>query len=204
MSKFALLYYWRDGRLDENWWRVRSFSDQRHPKSTTITGGTCPTDSAPFSWTELDGDGRLVVGMTHDHLPDTPALWWVLRDEPHPLAPTVCLVAFADGAFPDGTVLTVRQAKEAGVLDGREQAGAVRWGKGDPKLEQVYTAPDYRRRRMSVKMVHVADLVNEAAGWGGYLYGGSELTPDGQRLAEAWSGSLRLRPLNVQMPPMGG
>lgn len=203
MSKFALLYYWRNGRLDDDWWGVESFADLRHPNSVTIEGGERPSPSAAYSWTSLDADGHLVVGMDHSHLPDAPDLWWVLRDEPHPLTPTVCLVAFADGAFPDGTVLTVAQARAAGVLDGRPQAGAIRWGKGDPKLEQVYTAPEHRRKRMSVKMVHTADIVNEAAGWGGYLYGGAELTPDGVKLAEAWQGSKRLRPRTVEMPPMG-
>jgi hypothetical protein len=203
MSKFALLYYWRAEPLDDTWWRVESFADLEHPNSITFEGGPRPTRAQAFSWTTLDADGRLVVGMTHDHMPDAPDLWWVLVDEPHPWAPTVSLVAFADGTFPDGTVLTSAQLRASGVKPGA-QAGAIRWGKGDPKLEQVYTAPEHRRKRMSVKMVHTADIVNEAAGWGGYLYGGAELTPDGVKLAEAWNGSQRLKPLTIQMPPMGG
>jgi hypothetical protein len=139
--------------------------------------------------------------MIHDHLPDAPPLWWVLVEEHHGLVPTISLIAYADARYPDGTVLTTDQYR-AEVGASRPQAGAIRWGKGDPKLEQIYTAPDYRRRRMSIKMIHTADIINEAAGWGGYLYGGEELTSDGQQLAAAWSGSQRLREQSVQASPM--
>lgn len=206
MSKFALLYYWRDGRLDDDWWRVESFSDSAHEKNQTIVGGERPTDSTPFSWTTLDTEGRLVVGMQTAHLPDTPDLWWVIVPEPHRVVPTQSLIGFADGRYPDGTVLTVHQVRADTLSSGNvlpPQAGAVRWGTGDPKLEQLYVAPEFRRRRVSVKMIHAADIVNEAGGWGGHLYGGAELTADGEKLAEAWSGSKRLRQQSVKMPPMG-
>jgi hypothetical protein len=201
MSEFAQLWYWRDGSLNDRWARVESFGTDEHPKSTTIIGGDRPSTAPAFSWTTVDAAGRLVVGMTHDHLPHTPPLWWVLREEDHGIVPTVSLIAFADGRHPDGTVLSVAQARaETAPLS--SQAGAIRWGKGNPKLEQVYTAPEFRRRRMAIKMIHTADILNEAAGWGGYLYGGEELTPDGQQLAAAWQHSKRLRPQTAFMPPM--
>ncbi len=124
-----------------------------------------------------------------------------LREEASGLHPTVSLIGFATSRYPDGTVLTVEQAR-AEVDQIPEQAGAIRWGKGDPRLEQIYTAPDFRRRRLSIKMIHVADILNEAAGWGGYLYGGGELTSDGQHLANAWTHSARLQPQSIEMPPM--
>ena len=201
MTKFASLWYWRDQPLDDRWWRVESFGSNEQPKSTTIIGGERPSAEPAFSWTSLDEAGHLVVGMTHEHLPNTPDLWWVLREEPDGLVPTISLIAFADAQYPDGTVLTVAQAR-AEMDRVPPQVGAIRWGRGDPKLEQVYTAPDYRRRRMSIKMIHTADILNEAAGWGGYLYGGEELTADGQQLAAAWTASHRLRQQSVQMPPM--
>lgn len=201
MTKFASLWYWRDQPLDDRWWRTESFETEEHPKSTTVHGGSRPSDAPAFSWTSLDETGHLVVGMTHDHLPNTPSLWWVLIEESHRLVPTISLIAYADAQYSDGTVLTTDQYR-AEVGTPLPQAGAIRWGKGDPKLEQIYTAPDYRRRRMSIKMIHTADIINEAAGWGGYLYGGEELTPDGQQLAAAWTLSHRLRKQSVQMPPM--
>ena len=201
MTKFATLWYWRERPLDDQWWRVQSFETDEHPKSTTVIGGDLPTDASPFSWTSLDEAGHLVVGMTHAHLPLAPPLWWVLREEASGLHPTVSLIGFATSRYPDGTVLTVEQAR-AEVDRIPDQAGAIRWGKGDPRLEQIYTAPDFRRRRLSIKMIHVADILNEAAGWGGYLYGGGELTSDGQHLANAWTHSARLQPQSIEMPPM--
>ena len=157
VSKFALLWYWREGRLDDRWWKVASFADDTYPKSTTVVGGVCPTTVAPFSWTDLDDAGRLVVGMVDNHLPDAPNLWWVLHDEPHRLVHTQSLIAFADGRYPDGTVLTVAQVRADVLRDDAPlpaQAGAVRWGHGDPKLEQLYVAPEFRRRREESSEVH--------------------------------------------------
>lgn len=202
MSQFATLWFWREGPLDDTWFRVESFSTDEYPKPSTVVGGPRPSDAPAFSWSTLDDSGRLCIRTVTEHLPNAPDLWWILKDEPHPLSPTVSLIAFADGMFPDGTVLTVEQARAVGGLGPRMQAAAIRWGKGDPKLEQIYVNPDYRRRRMSIKMINVADIVNEASGWGGYIYGGAELTPDGEKLAQAWSHSPRLRPQTVAHTPL--
>lgn len=194
MTRFATLWFWNAGPLDENWHKVESFSTGEHPHPSTVHQPDRPSDFPAFSWSGLDDDGNLRVGHVTDHLPDAPPLWWVLRHDPHPLGDTVSLIGFADAAFPDGTVLTVRQALDLGVGASSPQACAVRWGKGDPKIEQIYVAPEFRRRRVSIKVVHVADILNEASGWGGYIYGGTELTPDGEKLAEAWKHSVRLHP----------
>lgn len=201
MSKFASLWYWRDSPLDDQWWRVESFGTEEHPKSTTVTGGERPSDAAAFSWTSLDEAGHLVIGIDgRDHLPTTPDLWWVLREDNSGLIPTVSLIAFASDLYPNGTVLTVPELLAAGGAP-PVQAGAIRWAKGEAKIEQIYIAPEFRRRRMSVKVVNAADIVNEASGWGGYLYGGEELTADGQQLASAWTLSHRLRDQSVHFFP---
>lgn len=201
MSKFASLWYWREHLLDNQWWRVESFDTEEHPKSSTIYGTERPSSAAPFSWTSLDETGHLVVGIDpRDHLPTTPALWWALVEDDNAIVPNVSLIAFADDRYSDGTVLTAAQLR-AEIGTPPAQAGAIRWAKGEAKIEQIYTAPEFRRRRMSIKMVNAADILNEASGWGGYLYGGEELTPDGQQLASAWTSSRRLRQQSVHVLP---
>lgn len=202
MTQFATLWFWNAGRLDDHWDRIESFSTEEHPKPSTVHGGERPSEAPAFSWTGLDADGNLLVGHVTDHLPDTPAIWWVLRHEPNPLGDTVSLIGFADDDLADGTVLPVAKAVELGVARGKEQACAIRWGKGDPKLEQIHVRESLRRKRLSVKMIHVADVVNESAGWGGYIYGGMELTPDGEKLAGAWQHSPRLRPKTTDHTPL--
>lgn len=200
MSKFALLWYWRAEDLGHGWHRVESFDTSEHPKSTTVVGGQRPSDAPAFSWTTLDSHGRLVVGMTHEHLPDAPHMWWLLLHEHNGLGRTVSLIGVDDTRYPDGTVLTVDDLKadKEGI---RSQACAIRWGYGDPQVLQIYVHPDLRRRRLSVKAVHAADIVNEAGCFGGYLYGGADLTPDGAQLASAWTSSRRLQQRTGHMAP---
>lgn len=199
MSKFAQLWYWRPYKLNETWWKVESFVATDHPSSTTVFTEERPTQASAFSWSSLDDEGNLVIGMTHEHLPDTPDIWWLLIDEPHPITPTLALIGFNSKLYQDGTILT-KQTTPPNIKQ-QQQIAAIRWGKHNPKLEQLYVTETQRRKRISTKMIHTADLINEAGNYGGYIYGGAELTPDGQTIATAWQGSQRLQPQHTHINP---
>ena len=201
-TKFPTLWFWQGERLTADWHHVESYATGEYPHPTLVHSPTKPTQAQPFSWSSVDAVGRLVVGLDDAHLPEAPALWYILLREYHRPTPTQSLLAFATGDHPDGTV--VEAAEYTGKMPPtmREQVAAIRWGFGDPKLEQLYVSPDWRRRRIAIKLIHIADLTNVAGGWGGFIYGGDQTTDMGAELASAWTNSSRLRERTVRLPPM--
>ena len=87
-------------------------------------------------------------------------------------------------------------------LDVNERACAINWGFGDPHIYQVYVAERYRRRRTSIKLINVADVVNVAGNWGGFIYGGDQVTALGSQLRDSWTNSTRVKPVVANLPPM--
>lgn len=205
MPKFATLWFWQKQRLNSEWFEVYSFSTDEHPHPTLIVGGTRPTQAEPWSWSSIDGGNRLVVQTPKDHVPNAPAMWYVLIREYGETKKAQTLAAFDTDHYPDGTVVEIDELKQKG-FDPSFMAGriaAVRWGFGDPHLEQLYVSEEHRRKRISIKLINVADVVNVAGNWGGFIYGGDQVTAMGEELGKAWSGSSRVRPIEARMPPMG-
>jgi hypothetical protein len=202
MSKFVTLWFWRGRRLTADWFHVESYTTDEHPHPMLVTTTTKPTFADPFTTSQVDKLGRLVVGLDHGHLPDAPPLWHVLIREYNRPKPSQSLVSFATNDFPDGTVVEASEYQTLDLPSFSERVAAIRWGFGDPKIEQLYVADNWRRRRISVKVINCADLVNMAGNWGGFIYGGDQTTDMGAELADAWTNSNRLRERIVRLPPM--
>lgn len=201
MTKFVTLWFWRGGRLSGEWFKVESYGTKEHPHPTLVVGHRKPTSAEPFSWSSLDKNNRLVIGLDHSHLPNTPPLWHVLVREYRRSTPTQSLISFVSDDYGDGTVIEIDEFKRRG-FSFENRVAAIRWGFGDPKVEQLYVAETHRRMRIATKMINCADLVNMAGGWGGFLYGGDQVTEMGSQIASSWNGSARLIQKEVSLPPM--
>lgn len=201
MNKFATLWFWKGDRLSHNWFQVKSFNTNEHPHPSVVGGADVSFSATPFSWSGLDELGHLIVGVDHGHLPNAPSLWHVLVREYDRFTPAQSLVSFATDHFVDGTVVEMDEFKSLGVSMG-DRLAAIRWGYGDPKIEQLYVHEDHRRKRIGTKIINVADLVNVAGGWGGFIYGGDQVTDMGAQVASAWTNSSRLLQKEVSLPPM--
>lgn len=198
MSKFESLWYWQKERLTSNWFEVYAFDTDEREKPTTVIGGVKPSTHLHTAYTDVDKNGRLRLHLHKEEFPNAPNFWYVLIREYNGITKTQSLAAFADERFEDGIVIEADYAQKIGV-DLSSRAAAIRWGFGDPKVEQIYVAEEYRRIRSSIKLIAAADMTNMAGNWGGYLYGGDQLTAMGETLASSWSGSSRLLKQNVSV-----
>lgn len=152
----------------------------------------------------IDANNRLVIHLPTSHIPDAPPMWYALIREYGRDKQTQTLAGFSSNEYPDGTVVEIEELKNRGFEPSfmANRMCAIRWGFGDPHIEQLLVSEDYRRKRVSVKLINVADIVNVAGNWGGFIYGGDQVTAMGEQLGTAWSGSARLKPVEVRLPPM--
>lgn len=144
----------------------------------------------------VDRNGRVVVHLRRGEYERVPDLWYTMVVRPNGNPPNVCLIAFACGSFPKGTVVDVNDRDALSAVDPKSQVAAIQWGYGDPKIHQVFVHPDHRRRGISVAMIGAADIVNMCFGKNGgrAIYGGDVTTDGGEHLRRAWSLSPRVMP----------
>lgn len=200
MAKFATLWFWNKGRLNDKWREIYSFTTNQHPKPSLIESDTCPCDQPSFTSTYLD-NGQLRVRISNEHLPNTPSLWYLHVTTERSHLPTQTLSGFATDHFPDGTVASVEQVRELGLTP-KNCISAIQWGLYDPKLYQIYVHEEFRRKRIGTKMINACDILHVASGRGGFIYGGDQVTELGKKYGEAWIGSTRRRDPEMIMPDM--
>lgn len=201
MSKFPTLWFWQKSRLTAEWFEVYSYETDERPKPSLTRSPTLPTSAAPWSSSTVDLVGRLRISVPKEHIPDAPPMWYLLVRQYHATPLSQTLVGFTTPDYPDGTVIEVGEFQNTG-LELSQRACAINWGFGDPHIYQIYVAEEHRRKRMSVKLINVADVVNVAGNWGGFIYGGDQVTAMGAELGKAWTNSVRLKPVEVVLPPM--
>jgi hypothetical protein len=204
MGKFATLWFWQASRLNSEWFETYSFDTEEYPRPSLTRQKDKPTLAMPWSYSSLDSSGRLVVSVDNGHLPDAPPTWYMLFREYDKPRPTQTLLCFDTNHFSDGTVIEYSDFQKMGEDDSflKERISAIRWGFGDPMVEQLYVSEKHRRKRVSIKTINVADLVNVAGNWGGFIYGGEQVTELGEKLSQSWTHSSRLQEKKVSLPPM--
>lgn len=201
MTQFATLWFWQKSRLTAEWFETYSYETDEYPKPSLTRSPNKPTNAEPWSSSTVDSNGRLVVTVPTEHLPNAPAMWYLLVREYNMKPISQTLIGFIGDEYPDGTVIEIDEFNRKG-LDITYRACAIRWGFGDPHITQLYVAQEHRRKRMSIKLINVADIVNVAGNWGGFIYGGDQVTAMGAELAKSWTNSSRLKPVEALMPPM--
>lgn len=154
-------------------------------------------DEEPSLWGygAVDKDNHLVVNYFRKEvfgsLSNTPKMWFVLLDGGPLGEDTRTMFGFADDRYPLGTVVEMDEIKKSVEKDYLlTWAGMVIWGKGEPVLHQITTAEKWRRKRISVMMLGICDVVNGCYGFtpGRVLHGGAVTTEDGEKLREIYAG----------------
>lgn len=204
MPKFVTLWFWQKSRLSADWFEIYSYTTDEHPHPYLTRQTDKPTNAEPWSYSSVDNNNRLVVHVPKEHLPDAPSMWYVLIREYGAIKQTQTLAAFVTDHYADGTVVEIDELKRKGFEPSFmvNRIAAIRWGFGDPHIEQIFVSEEYRRKRISVKLINVADIVNVAGNWGGFIYGGDQVTAMGEELGKAWGNSARLKPKEVHLSPV--
>jgi hypothetical protein len=202
MPKFVTLWFWQKSRLSADWFEVYSFTTDEHPHPYLTRQTNSPTNAEPWSYSSIDSNNRLVVHVPNEHIPDAPPMWYVLIREYGELKQGQTLAAFDTDLYPDGTVVELDELKRKGFEPSfmKQRIAGIKWGFGDPHVEQIFVADTHRRKRISIKLINVADVVNTAGNWGGFIYGGDQVTLMGEELSKSWDGSSRRLPTSVLFP----
>jgi hypothetical protein len=203
MSKFPYTYAWNTGRmLSEKWADIRFVRSEESTRDGGLTKDEQPPTEDVYGRCEIGSDGRLIAHYHREEIfgsfDDMTKLWFALFDGGHLNPPHLALLGYADGRFPTGTVLTEDQFAEVGLNkeDLMSFVAKITWRKGDPIVQQIYTHPEWRRKRVMIAMFGVADLMNSCGQYspGKLIYGGEITTEDGEKMREAFDGSSRIVP----------
>lgn len=199
MAKFPSTFALDTGKkLSDRFFDIRWLSSgmDAGPKRWYTTDEELPTgDMTEWGWGEVDAEGRLIARYYREEVfgpeEDLTKLWFVLLDGRHIQPAHLILLGFADATYPWGTVV---DGSEAARTLSKEQmaswAGMINWRAGDPMVQQVTTAPKWRRKRISVMMFGVCDVVNACYGFspGKVIHGGAVTTADGETLRNLYPG----------------
>lgn len=133
--------------------------------------------------------------------PRAPDLWFAEVPDGESTPRALVLVAFTGLGVEPGTVLDVAAQRQVEGLASSDQLGAIRWYPDTGEIDQVYVAPDWRRRSIAAALMGACATYNLAVGqpmgWA-----------DGQRtaLGEKWRNGFawghRAADLTNLAPPM--
>jgi hypothetical protein len=195
---FKQLWFWKPKQLTDRWAEVHAFSTEEFERPSIVVSEDKPTDAGPIWFGSLDDDKNLFINwLDTDVMGVVPPLWYVVKetDRPHrngPPIPCIFIFALHGDDFPSGTIVMERDLIDRKFVSRSEMVGHVVWFRKDSKLQQITVAEKWRRRRITLALFGVADLVIVSGGYGPFLHGGEVTTNDGEKLREAWGGSSRL------------
>lgn len=192
MTKFKTVWFWDSGiPLGDTHTHVMAFYDDSRPKPSVVRNEKSPHHSFCHSFNTSDSDGNQVIHLVDSTFANTPNAWYGYAQ----LDEMMCtLLSFSNDMYPNGTVVPFREF--ADKTKPEDSSGFLRWFIKDSRIQQIFVSPDFRRNRLSVKLVAVADILIVAdKQWNGiFLNGGDITTADGETLRQAWSESTRVTP----------
>lgn len=194
MTKFKTVWFWHSGReATPDFSFVMSFFDDSHEKPSVIRGEKSPHHAYCHSFNTIDSKSHQVVHLVSDDFDGSIPMWYVYIDAIESMPPTRMLVAYSDDRYPDGTIIPFREATDLCITP-KDSVGFVRWFVEDSRIQQIYVDEMHRRKRISVKLFSIADIVivSDNAWNGNFLNGGDITTNDGELLRSAWSSSVRV------------
>lgn len=158
--------------------------------------------SSAVGFARVGPDGGLDrLEVTEDSAPQAPPLWFVQLDEPDAMPlPAVTLLAFTGHGIEPGTLLDHAGARRAGVKSD-DQVAAFRWYPGSGFGDQVYVAPQWRRRTIGSGILAAGGTLAFARGWS-RLWGDGQRTAEGNKMRDAGRWSHMSEELTHLMPPM--
>ena len=183
-------------KLNEKFFDVRwvSSASGLPPKRWYTADEPLPGEEI-WGYGTVDEAGHLVANYYREEvfgsIDEVVKMWFVLIDKTDIQPPHYVLLGFADDKYPWGTVV---EAKEAMHVVDKEYASSwaamINWRSGDPMIQQIITAEKWRRKRISIIMFGVCDIVNACYGFspGKVIHGGAVTTEDGEKLRNIYPG----------------
>lgn len=132
--------------------------------------------------------------------PKAPPLWFAEITEPDGTPPASNLVAFSGHGVDPGSLLDAARLRDVTVTSS-DQLAAVRWYPATGEADQIYVAPDWRRRSIGTAIPLAGSTLNLARGLPRF-WGDGQRTAMGDRLAKASPYSHRFAELTHLSPPM--
>jgi hypothetical protein len=203
---FKTLWFWKSGTLSNEWDEVHAFSSDDYPKPSIITVPEKPTEAEHLWFSSLDLDGNLFMNWRDpDIVGITPPLWYVLHEvnSPYPGGPQIPFVfihAMYGDDFEPGTIVKGKKLLEKNIkvtnfgVGNSIRVAYLQWFRESSKIQQITVNQEWRRKRITLALFGIGDLVLLSGNIGPLLNGGDITTPDGENLRQAWSGSKRLLP----------
>lgn len=191
-------WFWIPGQLNQDWAEVQTFSTPEYPHPYTAEQQNKPTSAEPEWLSSLNSDGHLSISWNvNSDAFSAPDLWFLLHEAPSPYPgglpiPHTIVYAMHGSDFSPGSVVF-----SSSLLNGKqgvdsENVGFVSFSREGSKIQQVFVYEEWRRKRITVALFNVADLVIVSSRRSSYLNGGEITTQDGESLREFWSGSKRV------------
>jgi|694.fasta_scaffold56899_4 hypothetical protein len=197
---FKQLWFWESGKLNNRWAEVHAFSTEEFERPSTVVSKDKPTSAESVWYGSLDSENNLFINWKdEDIIGITPPLWYVVKDapRPHPNGPAIPMMfiyALFGDDFPSGTIVMESDLINKKFLGRSQRVGFLQWFKQDSKIQQIFVEEKWRRKRITLALFGVADLVIVSGGYGQFLNGGDVTTNDGESLRDAWAGSKRVAP----------
>lgn len=197
---FKQLWFWKNKQLTDRWAEVYAFSSEEYKRPSIVVSldQICPSETEPIWYSTVDKEGNLVINWCDaETMEKVPPLWYVVKEtsRPHPYGPNIsCIFVFAfyGDDFPSGTIVMEQDLIDRGFVSHSERVGHIIWFRDDAKLQQITVVEKWRRRRVSLALFGVADLVIISGDYPRFLHGGEVTTEDGEQLRKAWKGSPRV------------
>lgn len=202
MAKFPSTYAVDTGKkLNERFHDIvwMSTEDVVPDQRWFISGEELPKgekEPTTWGWGSVDKNGHLVAHYYRKEVfgafEDVPKLWFTLIDGGPYGDGALTMFGFADDTYPMGTVVEMPEVLTTVDKEHLSTwAGMIVWIKGNPALQQITTAENWRRKRIAVMMMGVCDVVNGCYGFspGKVLHGGEITTEDGEKLRNIYPGA---------------
>ena len=207
---FKQLWFWKPKQLTDRWAEVHAFSSEEFERPSIVVSESKPTEADVIWFGSVDDDQNLFINWRDKDIIDiAPPLWYVVKDapRPHPNGPEIPMMfiyALYGDDFPSGTIVMEEDLIKNKFVGHSERVGFLQWFKQDSKIQQIFVEEKWRRKRVTLALFGVADLVIVAGNYGPYLNGGDVTTNDGETLRSAWAGSKRVIERKGSVGGMGG
>ena len=172
-----------------------------HPDAEVIDAAIIVDDVHELWRTDVDADGRSIIGLNPRALGGAPPLWFVVVPETETPRPAMMLAGFATDHVAPGTVLTNPEFFSLPIRS-TDQVGAIRWWHLEGVVDQVFIAEQWRRRHLGTALIYAANAYQVLNGWPSRLTSDGRRTELGERLAAATLFPDRFAPLETLSPPM--
>ena len=163
------IWYRELGTTSEGLRLAEAWEGVGHPEGAYVED---EPDDAELVWrTSESPHGKLQLGIPFERVPDAPALWYVVVDEPR-ARPAACMIAaFSGGELPEGTIIDPHTFAQLGI-PADAQLGDVRWYR-DGIVNDLHVVEKYRRRDVATCLLCAAGAWHQAQRWPGYLHASS-------------------------------